>query len=78
MLDINVELFKKQSAKKKLEIVENLTTEELLMTSVDTVKRILKEVGEKQGKSNMEKNEKQTCAIRTTRLANFCLFFTPT
>ena len=52
MLDINVELFKKQSAKKKLEIVENLTTEELLMTNVDTVKRILKEVGEKQGKSN--------------------------
>lgn len=52
MINVNEELFKRQSPNKKLDIVVNLKKEELLNTTPETVKRILKEVGDKIGKSN--------------------------
>ena len=47
--NINVELFKRYAPKKKLEIINNLTTTELLNTSTETLMRIVKEAGTKVG-----------------------------
>ena len=49
--NINVELFKRYAPKKKLEIINNLTTAELLATTPETIKRIAKETGRSIGKS---------------------------
>ena len=49
--NINQEVFKKYAPKKKLEIINNLTTAELLATTPETVKRIAKEAGRRTGKS---------------------------
>ena len=49
--NINQEGFKKYAPKKKLEIINNLTTAELLATTPETVKRIAKEAGRRIGKS---------------------------
>ena len=49
--NINQELFKRYAPKKKLEIINNLTTAELLATTPETVKRIAKEAGRNIGKS---------------------------
>ena len=49
--NINVELFKRYAPKKKLEIINNLTTAELLATTPETIKRIVKEAGRSIGKS---------------------------
>ena len=43
--NINVELFKRYAPKKKLEIINNLTTAELLATTPETIMRIAKEAG---------------------------------
>lgn len=45
MKDINTELFKRYQPKKKLEIIESLTDNELLDIKESTVIRIVKEVG---------------------------------
>ena len=47
----NQELFKRYAPKKKLEIINNLTTAELLTTTPETIKRIAKEAGRNIGKS---------------------------
>ena len=47
--NINVELFKRYAPKKKLEIINNLTTTELLNTSTETLMRIVKEAGTRVG-----------------------------
>ena len=44
-IDINVELFKRYAPKKKLEIVEKLSFDELMNVSMTTLERIVKEVG---------------------------------
>lgn len=44
-MNINQELFKRTGARKKLGIINSLTDSELLQTSEDTIKRILKEAG---------------------------------
>ena len=49
--NINRELFKRYAPKKKLEIINNLTTAELLATTPETIKRIVKEAGRNIGKS---------------------------
>ena len=49
--NINVELFKRYAPKKKLEIINNLTTDELLSVTPETIKRIAKETGRSIGKS---------------------------
>ena len=49
--NINQEVFKKYAPKKKLEIINNLTTAELLATTPETVKRIAKEAGRRIVKS---------------------------
>ena len=49
--NINQELFKRYAPKKKLEIINNLTTAELLATTPETIKRIVKEAGKSIGKS---------------------------
>ena len=49
--NINVELFKRYAPKRKLEIINNLTTAELLATTPETIKRIAKEAGRNIGKS---------------------------
>ena len=50
-VNINQELFKRYAPKKKLEIINNLTTTELLATTPETIKRIVKEAGRNIGKS---------------------------
>ena len=49
--NINVELFKRYAPKKKLEIINNLSTSELLAITPETIKRIVKEAGRKVGMS---------------------------
>lgn len=49
--NINVELFKRYAPKKKLEIINNLTTDELLSVTLETIRRITKETGRSIGKS---------------------------
>ena len=51
MTNINIELFKRYQPKKKIEIIQKLSKDELLRTSKSTVERILKEAGEKHGKT---------------------------
>ena len=48
-VNINQELFKRYAPKKKLKIVNNLTTAELLATTPETLMRIVKEAGTKVG-----------------------------
>ena len=48
-ININQELFKRYAPKKKLEIINNLTTAELLATTPETLMRIVKEAGTKAG-----------------------------
>ena len=50
-VNINQELFKRYAPKKKLEIINNLTTTELLNTTTEAIKRIVKEAGKSIGKS---------------------------
>ena len=45
--NINQELFKRYAPKKKLEIINNLTTTELLAATPETLMRIVKETGTK-------------------------------
>lgn len=45
MTNINQELFKRYAPNKKLEIVNNLTEQELLFTFPSTIERIIKEIG---------------------------------
>ena len=49
--NINQELFKRYAPKRKLEIINNLTTAELLATTPESIKRIVKEAGRKIGMS---------------------------
>ena len=48
-VNINQEVFKRYNPKKKLEIINNLTTAELLATTPETLMRIVKEAGTKVG-----------------------------
>ena len=47
--NINQELFKRYAPKKKLEIINNLSTSELLLTTPETLMRIIKEAGTRVG-----------------------------
>ena len=47
--NINQELFKRYAPKKKLEIINNLSTSELLAISTETLMRIIKEAGTRVG-----------------------------
>ena len=49
--NINVELFKRYAPKKKIEIIKNLTDEELSAVSTATITRVVKEAGRKMYKS---------------------------
>lgn len=49
--NINVELFKRYAPKKKLEVIEKLSNDELLAVSESTVKKIIQEVGQRRYKS---------------------------
>lgn len=46
MTNINIELFKRYQPKKKLEIVEKMSTNELFGITPETIKRIIKEAGD--------------------------------
>lgn len=50
-MNINEILFSRMASKKKVEIVENLTANELLSVSPDTIKRVVREVGSNYYKS---------------------------
>lgn len=45
MADVNTVLFKRTSPVKKIEIIDNLTHEELSRVSEETILRIAKEIG---------------------------------
>lgn len=62
--NINTELFKRYAPKKKLEIINSLSSSELLATSIDTIKRIVKETG-----SNMYKSRNKRLSISSERRA---------
>lgn len=55
MVNINVELFKRYAPKKKLEIIEALTENELKAISFETIKRMIKEAGTNFNKSRDKK-----------------------
>lgn len=67
--NINQELFKRYAPKKKLEIINNLTTAELLATTPETLMRIVKEAGTKVGTARSkvlelpQKEEAETIGI---------------
>lgn len=55
MTNVNIELFRRTSAVKKIEIIENLTQAELLGISKETILRIVKKAGRrKKGSRNYE------------------------
>ena len=55
MIDVNIELFKRTSPVKKIEIIENLKQDELLGISKETILRIVKETGRRNtGSRNYE------------------------
>ena len=49
--NINQELFKRYAPKEKLELINGLSQSELLVTTPETIKRIVKEAGRSIGKS---------------------------
>ena len=49
--DINIELFKRYAPKKKGDIISSLTPTELFAITEDTIKRIIKEVGNRRYRS---------------------------
>ena len=49
--NINIELFKRYAPKKKGDIISNLTPTELFAITEDTIKRIIKEVGNRHNRS---------------------------
>ena len=49
--NINVELFKRYKPEKKLDLIYQLNADELLATTPETIKRIVKETGKRIGKS---------------------------
>lgn len=51
MTDINKELFRRYAPKKKLDIINNLTEQELLNITQETIIRVIKEVGTNRYKS---------------------------
>lgn len=55
MIDVNIELFKRTTPVKKIEIIENLKQEELSRVSETTILRIVKETGRRKiGSRNYE------------------------
>ena len=64
--NINVELFKRYAPKKKLEIIEKLSNDELLAVSESTVKKIIQEVGQRRYKSR----DKELRISRDRRVGN--------
>ena len=65
--NINLELFKRYAPKKKLEIIESLTQEELLAITPATITRMVKEAGELHYKS---KRDKKFTVSRQRRTGN--------
>lgn len=57
--NINQELFKRYAPKKKLDIINSLTSSEIRATTVETITRIVKEVGEKQTHSYFDKKTRK-------------------
>ena len=45
MTNVNIELFRRTSPVKRLEIIENLTQDELLNVTKETILRIVKKAG---------------------------------
>lgn len=50
-MNINVFIFSRTQPQKKLEVIEALSNDELLAVSESTVKKIIKEVGQKRYKA---------------------------
>ena len=65
--NINTELFRRYAPKKKLEIIEKLTDDELLAITPATLIRMVKETGESCYKS---KRDKKLCVRRVIRKGN--------
>ncbi len=65
--NINLELFKRYAPKKKLEIIESLTQQELLATTPITITRMVKEAGKLHYKS---KRDKKLTVSRQRRTGN--------
>lgn len=62
-IDINVELFKRYAPKKKLEIVEKLSFDDLMNVSMTTLERIVKEVGK--GAWSKKRSRNKSLRIRS-------------
>ena len=65
--NINLELFKRYAPKRKLEIIESLSQEEILAITPATIIRMVREVGESHYKS---KRDKKLCVRRVIRKGN--------
>lgn len=62
MVDINKELFRRTSSKTKIDVVMNLTTDELFKCSKDTLIKIIKKVGK--GSSLKQRSHNKDLYIR--------------
>ena len=65
--NINLELFKRYAPKRKLEIIESLSQEEILAITPATIIRMVREAGESHYKS---KRDKKLCVRRVIRKGN--------
>ena len=65
--NINLELFKRYAPKRKLEIIESLSQEEILAITPATIIRMVREAGESHYKS---KQDKKLCVRRVIRKGN--------
>ncbi len=65
--NINLELFKRYAPKRKLEIIESLTQDELLAITPATIIRMVRETGELYYKS---KRDKKLCVRQVIRKGN--------
>lgn len=65
--NINLELFKRYAPKRKLEIIESLSQEEILAITPATIIRMVREAGEFHYKS---KRDKKLCVRRVIRKGN--------
>lgn len=65
--NINLELFKRYAPKRKLEIIESLSQEEILAITPATIIRMVREEGESHYKS---KRDKKLCVRRVIRKGN--------
>ena len=71
--NINIELFKRYAPKKKGDIISSLTPSELFAITEDTIKRIIKEVGNRRYRSREKELQFSSEYKISSRVVSFML-----